>query len=285
MRPWLGVSLMLEPEFLAASYSLFAAGTVEVLEWSFDVGWPPARVPHWASELIDHFSAAGRLLGHGVSYSALSARDHQRQDAWLAEFRREAASRRYVHVSEHFGVARAGDFHRSAPLPTPLCQAALDVGHERLTKLADAARTPVGLENLAFAFSRRDVLDQGPFLQRLLAPVDGFVVLDLHNLYCQMCNFDISFDELLASYPLERVWELHVAGGSWSQPSLADTGPVRRDTHDYAVPDEVLALVPQALSACPNVKAIILERLGDTLAGNEASFRRDFERLREAVHG
>ncbi|MFO0969117.1 MAG: DUF692 family protein [Gemmataceae bacterium] len=283
MRPWVGLSLMPEPEFLAAAYPLFEAGLVDVLEWSFDVGWPPAAVPTWASSLIDHFSGADRLLGHGVSYSPLSANDHERQDAWLESLRDEVASRSYRHISEHFGFAAGGNFHQAAPLPVPLSAAALEVGRARLLRLADVAGVPIGLENLAFAFSLRDVLEQGRFIDQLLAPVHGFLVLDLHNLYCQMCNFGVKCDDLLAGYPLEKVRELHVSGGSWSDPGAA---PVRRDTHDDDVPGEVFAMLPRALEACPHVEAVILERLGYTLnEENAAAFRRDFERLREMVHG
>ena len=73
----------------------------------------------------------------------------------------------------------AGDFHRSAPLPVPLTPAALQLGQERLRRLQDAGATQVGLENLAFAFGRQDVADQGRFLDELLQPVDGFLLLDL----------------------------------------------------------------------------------------------------------
>src|SRR5262245_58360081 len=146
MRPWIGIALMPEPEFLASAHSLFAEGLVDVLEWSFDVGWPPALVPAWATELIDYFAAAGRLLGHGVSYSPLSAGDGRRQEEWLASFRKEIVARRYLHVSEHFGFASASNFHQSAPLPVPRCQAALELGRERLSRLADLTEVPVGLE-------------------------------------------------------------------------------------------------------------------------------------------
>jgi uncharacterized protein (UPF0276 family) len=284
MPPWVGLSLMPEPEFLAAAYPLLDAGAVEVLEWSFDVGWPPARLPEWAADLLDHFSGEGRLLGHGVTYSPLSALD-ARQDAWLGSLRQEVAARRYLQVSEHFGFARGGDFHLAPPLPLPLCSASLQTGRQGMRRLAEAAGTPVGLENLAFAFSAADVRDQGRFLRELLAPVDGFVVLDLHNLYCQAVNFGVAFAELLAGYPRDLVRELHVSGGSWSESSVAGAGRVRRDTHDDEVPSEVFALVPRALDACPGVCAIILERLGHTLGGAGAdAFRRDFERLREVVH-
>ena len=78
-------------------------------------------------------------------------------------------------------------------------------------------------QDLAFAFGEDDVRDQGAFLERLLAPVDGFLLLDLHNLYCQMCNCDRNADELLTTYPLHRVRELHVSGGAWQ----AGTGTIQ----------------------------------------------------------
>src|SRR5688500_13676019 len=125
MPPWVGLSLMPEPEFLAAAYPLFHEGSVEVLEWSFDVGWPPGRVPPWAGDLLDHYGAAGRLLGHGVSYSPLSARDDARQQTWLDALRDEVAARSYLHVSEHFGFASGSNFHQAPPLPLPLCDVTL----------------------------------------------------------------------------------------------------------------------------------------------------------------
>src|SRR5262249_21161998 len=72
-RPQVGLSLMLEADFLRAAYPLFEAGEVEVLEWSFDCGWPPTVVARWSEDLLRCYSDAGNLLGHGVSYSPLSA--------------------------------------------------------------------------------------------------------------------------------------------------------------------------------------------------------------------
>ena len=71
-RPLIGLSLMLEDDFLRAALPLFEAGEVEVLEWSFDVGWGLPALPAWAEELLACYSDQGRLLGHGVTYSALS---------------------------------------------------------------------------------------------------------------------------------------------------------------------------------------------------------------------
>jgi uncharacterized protein len=285
--PRVGLSLMLEADFLRAAYPLFADGVVEVLEWSFDVGWPPTSVPDWAKELLRHYSDAGQLLGHGVSYSVLSAGIESTQNLWLDSLDRELQQRSYRHITEHFGFSATRNFHQSAPFPVPLTPATLRVGQDRLRLLREHAKMQVGLENLAFAFHRRDVDNQGRFLDALLEPVDGFLLLDLHNLYCQVCNFGLPLDELLASYPLERVRELHVSGGSWSVPTVGpNLAPVRRDTHNGDVPDEIFAWLPIVLSRCPNVEAVILERMGGTLSpDDDVPFRRDYRRLREVVHG
>jgi uncharacterized protein (UPF0276 family) len=289
-RPWVGLSLMLEDDFLRAALPLFDTGQVETLEWSFDVGWSLPQLPEWTEALLEDYSRGGRLLGHGVTYSALSGAWTARQQSWLDRLHAEVQSRQYVHVSEHFGFMTAGDFHRSAPLAVPLAESSLRLGQQRLRQLQATGIAHVGLENLAFAFGRRDVEDQGRFLAELLAPVDGFLLLDLHNLYCQSCNFAVSIRELMESYPLPLVRELHVSGGSWSQGrggghSAGGLG-IRRDTHDGPVPEEVFAAVELALTRCPHVVAVIFERLGGTLpaAADEAQFREDFQRLKTIVH-
>jgi uncharacterized protein (UPF0276 family) len=283
-RPPVGLSLMLEPDFLRAAYPLFAAGAVEVLEWSFDCGWPPAVMPDWAADLLRTYSDAGNLLGHGVSYSPLSAGIETFQESWRQSLKTELGQRRYRHISEHFGFSSTRNFHQSAPLPVPLTDAYLQLGQDRLQQLTAVASVPIGLENLAFAFSLRDVEDQGRFLDALLEPINGFLLLDLHNIYCQVINFDISFEALLALYPLERVREVHVAGGSWS--GAPGTDPVRRDTHDGALPEALFTWLPRVLERCPKVEAVILERMGGTLTeADDAGFRADYQRLREVVHG
>src|SRR5687767_12232024 len=131
-RPLVGLSLMLEEDFLRAALPLFEGGEVEVLEWSFDVGWSLPALPAWAESLLDDYSRGGRLLGHGVTFSALSGAWTARQAEWLGRLREELSRRSYVHVSEHFGFMTAGDFHRSAPLPVPLTPSSLRLGQERL---------------------------------------------------------------------------------------------------------------------------------------------------------
>jgi uncharacterized protein (UPF0276 family) len=279
--PWVGLSLMLEEDFRGATAPLFEEEAVDVLEWSFDTGWG-RDMPHWADELLDFYAEAGRLFGHGVTYSPLSAAWEPRQARWLDDLAREVARRPYVHVSEHYGLMTTPRFTRGAPLPLPRSAAVLEVAHDRMRRLREIASCPIGIENLALAWNRTEALADGRWLEALSPRDDDFVVLDVHNLYCQLVNFGIDIDEALDGYPLARVREIHVSGGSelamW--PGGADV--VRCDTHDGRVPEAVFDLLARALDRCPSVTAVVFERLGGSIRDAAAAegVRADYRRVR-----
>lgn len=281
-----GLSLMPEEDFRAASQPLFEQGLVDALEWNVDMGWGKPAVPAWARELLDAYSSDDRLYGHGVEFSLLSAELHPRQVWWLEQLEAERGQRRYVHLSEHFGFMTAGDFVRGTPLPHPRSDAAVRLGAERLARIADIVKAPVGLENLAFAFGLRDVEEQPGFIDEILAPGGGFLLLDLHNLHCQSINFGLDVGQLLARYPLARVRELHVAGGSWVRPGAdPERRAFRRDSHDDRLPEDLFPLLRHALDVLPNVEVVILERTDHSLFGSDeiTQFRDDYLRVRSIV--
>lgn len=251
MKPQVGVSWAHHPGFRAAVEPLLLEGAIEVVEWTVDAGFDREIAPS-AAAVLSAFGEAGRLYGHGIGYSPLSAGRDDVARRWLASLR--ADGHRYVRLSEHFGFSTGGDVVSGAPLPVPYDPSFVAIGRDRMRRLADAAGVPVGLENLALAWSRGDALDQGPFLAELLDAVDGYLHLDLHNLWCQIVNFDLDPDELLSRYPLERVRVVHVSGGSWS-------GGLRRDTHDDRVPGEVWALLQTTLPQLAGCEAVFVERI------------------------
>lgn len=298
-----GLSLMIEDDFRLAALPLFAEGVVEVLEWSFDTVWEhgdgrPARpMPAWAEALLDHYASEGQLLGHGVHFSMLSAVFEERQARWLEDLARETARRPYRRISEHYGFMTTPSFARGAPLPMPRSDAMMRIGRDRLARIRAAlsAPCPIGIENLALAWSRDEALAHGRVLADLLGDRDGdgasdFIVFDVHNAYCQIVNFGLEAEALLASYPADRVRQIHVSGGSdrpaW--PPIASSLPkesdvVRRDTHDERVPGPVFALLEASLRRFANVDVVTLERLGGTIATDDAAeqLRADYLRVRE----
>ena len=202
-----GISLMPEQDILDAAAPLFESDDIEIIEWSFDMGWGSTPLPSSCASILDRYSQANRLIGHGVSFSLLSGQWSPRQEWWLERLKEEVRNRKYRHISEHFGFMTAGDFHRSAPLPVPLTSTTLSLGQSRIKQLADICGVPIGLENLALAFGPKDVAEQGHFLKQLIGVVDGFLLLDLHNIYCQLCNFDVDPIVLLESYPPQVMCE------------------------------------------------------------------------------
>ena len=267
-------------DFLSATFSLFEDGLVDAVEWSFDTLWDTSEF-FWLESLIQHYSDGGRLFGHGVTFSLLSGRWTEGHAEWIEKFKIECARRKYVHVSEHFGFTRAGKFVDNSPLPVPLSKKAVQIGVERLNLMREICAATVGLENLGFAFSLDDVKEQAEFIATLLNDADAFLLLDLHNAYCQMANFGMQGADFLKLYPLDRVREIHLSGGAWSHDS--NGLPIRRDTHNDVVPEPVFALFEDALKLCPNIKTVIFERLSNTIksAEDEIDFRADFLRIKD----
>src|SRR4029077_31401 len=156
-----------------------------------------------------------------------------------------------------------------------------ELGRDRLALLAAAARCPVGVENLATALGAAGATEQAAFLGDLLAP-SGVLILDVHNVWTQAVNLGLSADQLLLGYPFHLVREIHVSGGSWFQPEhTTDPRAVRMDSHDGAMPPEILPLLATAVARSPNLEVVIYERRG--LLGSEAertTYRNDFRAVR-----
>ena len=283
-KPQLGISLMHEPPFIQAVYPLFKAESIEVIEWSFDTILVESAKPDWMDPLLEEYGNAGRLIGHGVHFSTLDARWNQKQSDWIARLKSAFTKHKYKHLTEHFGFMSSPNAHRGCPLPLSMDERALAIGHDRLKRLQDAAKVPVGLENLALSFSVIDIQKQGEFLSKLVEPVNGFLILDLHNLYCQSHNFDIELMELVKMYPLQLVKEIHISGGSWAD-SIYGNQKIRRDTHDEAVPEILFDTLPEVLKLCPNLEFVILERLGNTFQSESdvLQHQSDFKGLKEII--
>ncbi len=282
-HPYTALSVFRDESFLQASAPLFEANEVEAIEWSFDTAWGTGPLPPHFHHILTKFAQQHRLTGHGVSYSMLSAAADDHHQRWLTQFALEVKKFPYRAISEHFGFMVTSNYHRNAPMPVVFNKKTLELGTRNLEKIAHIADDiPVGLENLAFAFGKKDVTEQGEFLDALLTPFNGFLILDLHNIFCQESNFGIPAAEIIETFPLNRVKEIHISGGSWS---THQEQRIRRDTHDHGVPEEVYAILQATLKKCPNLDMVIMEQLSTALTSPEqqAQYREDYRRMRQIV--
>jgi len=275
----------LDRNILQAALPLFASEKVEAIEWSFDTLYKVRNIPDWFVQLLMEYSQAGRLIGHGVYFSLFSGRWTPEQAEWLRQLRKKCEVFQFDHITEHFGFMTGKDFHQGAPISIPFTASTLAIGRDRLLRIQEACECPVGLENLAFSYSLEEVKRHGSFLDQLLDPVNGFIILDLHNVYCQLHNFQLSAEALLPLYPLHRVREIHISGGSWEDSMIEPGKRIRRDTHDDSVPQEVFHLLQQALPLCPNLKYVVLEQLGNGLETEESvlQFQADFDQMKNYI--
>jgi uncharacterized protein len=259
------ISCNLDKNILSAALPLFESERAEAIEWSFDTLFKVKDIPEWFVELLQTFGKEKRLIGHGVYFSLFSGRWLRQQHAWLRHLEKVSTAFQFDHISEHFGFMTGENFHHGAPISIPFTKSTLAIGQDRLKRIYHSCKCPVGLENLAFSYSMEEVKKHGDFLDQLVEPVNGFIILDLHNLYCQIHNFNIGFEEIIQLYPLHRVREIHISGGSWQDSQIMPGKKIRRDTHDDAVPEEVFVLLRLCISKCPNLKYVVLEQLGDGL--------------------
>jgi hypothetical protein len=102
---------------------------------------------------------------------------------------------------------------------------------------------------------------------------DCGILLDLHNLWANERNGRQSVRGFLDEIPLDRVWEVHVAGGF-------EYAGYWLDAHSGVMPEALLELAADVVPKLPNVHAIIFEMVPQALARTDvAALRRQVETL------
>jgi len=144
------------------------------------------------------------------------------------------------------------------PLPMPLTHEAVRLVASRCRDVQRRYGLPFLLENPAHYLAElpRDdaIADEIDFMNRITEQGSAGQLLDLHNLYCNSINFGFDACEALDRLVLDRVIEIHVAGGSWQ-------GGYWTDAHDGCVPDPVWDLLAHTLPRAPNVAGVVFEIL------------------------
>jgi len=274
---------MPEQAYLDASQPLFNSDKVDIIEWNFDTCWG-STLSKQCQEILQTYSDKNQLLGHGVSFSLLTARQTARQTTWLEHLNDEVKKFNYKKISEHFGFLTTDKFTQGAPLSMPCTPEMVKIGINNLHKIKKIAKCPIGLENLGFAFSKQDVIDQGKFITELLDETDSFLLLDIYNIYCHMINFNMTFDEICETLPIHRANEIHISGGSFRQIEHENQN-IYCDSHDAKVPNDVFELLENNLNRFKNVETCIFERIGKTILTQQdtAQFREDFLTLQSII--
>lgn len=166
--------------------------------------------------------------------------------------------------SEHLSFNRfaAGDSVHDAGFLLPPLQSASHAFNVARNIRAFARRMPVPVAfetGVNYLAPQPGELDDGIFFRTVADVADCGIVLDLHNLWCNERNGRATVDQVIDELPLERVWEIHVAGGQTMDGYTLDS-------HSDLTPEAVLDLAARVVPRLPNLRALIFEILPDWLA-------------------
>lgn len=163
-------------------------------------------------------------------------------------------------VSEHLSIA--GTPHLSAGFLLPPLQTEAGIANavSNVLTFAKALGRPVALETGVAYLSRKPFeLSDGDFVARVVEEANCGILLDLHNLYCNHRNGRLDWDEFLSQIPLDRVWEVHLAGGE-------ERDGFWLDSHSGSMPDELMQRSIDVIKSLPNLGALNFEIFDTFLA-------------------
>lgn len=156
-------------------------------------------------------------------------------------------------ASEHLAFNLTPDFFTGFFLPPRQTAAGLETYAKAIDRLRSALGVPLAIETgVNYLRPRADEIPDGEFVAELVDRTNCGILLDLHNIYANDCNGRQKIGEFLKQIPLDRVWEIHLAGGfEWQGYWL--------DAHSGAIPDRLYELSLEIVPNLRGLKAIIFE--------------------------
>jgi uncharacterized protein (UPF0276 family) len=263
--PGLGVGLVYWPTLAP----LFADGAdvVDVLELEPQSLWRKvSQAGTWRYEQDDRLLGQVRALPqpkliHGVGQPVGGTVPDPVEH--LALLRRTVRDMRPAWVSEHLSFNRVTGPHGAEQtgflLPPRQSAAGVRVATANIDAFRAALNCPVAFETgTNYLRPREDEMPDGEFFGAVCAGADCGILLDLHNLWCNERNGRATIADVVGRLPLERVWEVHVAGGT----VLAGYA---LDAHSGRVHPDLLDVLAGLLPRLPSLGALIFEILPDHL--------------------
>lgn len=123
-------------------------------------------------------------------------------------------------------------------LPVPFTSRAAARMARRIAEARDRLERPMAVENISWYCELGDApLTEPRFLAEVLDAADCGLLLDVNNVFVNATNHGFDPYDWLREIPLERVWQLHVAGHErWEEDLVVDT-------HGADVRDEVYEML------------------------------------------
>jgi uncharacterized protein (UPF0276 family) len=260
--PRLGVGVLYNP-----SLAGFLRSDLELLDyvavipdrfWTDRGPGHPARfeeIGAWM-EVLEHVAVRRPVVSHSVGMSIGSAEwfdtEHLEQ---LARWDRRFG---FPWHSDHLSFARVAgeDAHSVAAgmaCPVPYDREVLEMVAERVERVMRTVPAPFLLENNVYYVDLPEQeMTEPEFLNRLAERTGCGLLLDVHNVYVNSVNHGFDPAAFVDALELDRVVEVHVAGGS-------EMLGMYTDSHAGPCPEPVWELLDRVVAGAPNLCGITFE--------------------------
>jgi uncharacterized protein (UPF0276 family) len=233
-----------------------AAGLVDVIEIEPQLRRDPDGRYRLREEL---FGAAERVakpkLIHGVGFpvGGTVCPDERDLAAFVEAIERAHAPWASEHLSFNRVRSAERDYFGGFLLPPIQSPAAVRLAARNIRAVSRLLPVPFAFETGVNYLGRLPgELTDGSFFAAVAEEADCGILLDLHNLWCNERNGRQRLLDAVAELPLDRVWEVHLAGGS-------ELDGLWLDGHSSGVPEPLYELAAQVLPRLPNLGAVIFE--------------------------
>lgn len=238
------------------------ADLVDVVEVEPQTMWTPRHGPddetgweinepafHWVE------SRDRPTLVHGVGFPVGGCTTPD--PAGVALTARCAARLGATHWSEHLSfnqVRHAGhDLDAGFLLPPAQTSAGVDAAVEHIVSYQTCSQRPFLIETgVNYLRPRPGELADGNFIAEIAQRADCGILLDLHNLLANERNGRQPVEDVLDALPLDRVLEIHVAGGF-------ELDGYYLDAHIGGPDLELLSLLASTIPRLPQLRAVVFE--------------------------
>ena len=211
------------------------------------------------------------IVTHGLSLSlgAIAEPD----PTYLSALRTEIVRLNAPWHSDHLSFSTAGERVLHELLPLKFSAENVERVALRARRVAAFLERPFAIENITYyVHPGEPEMSELVFLQRVLERSEAGLLLDVNNVYVNSQNHGFDPYAFIAQLPLERVFEIHVAGHQRLEDGLL------LDTHGKAVADPVLELLEWTIERAGPVP-VLLERDNDVPELSE--LLREVAQLRE----
>lgn len=155
--------------------------------------------------------------------------------------------------SDHISLTKIENIEVGHLMPISFNEENIELIVSKVKSLTKRISKPFLLENITYYYKiPNSNIAEEDFITQILNRADCGMLLDLNNLYLNSLNHCYDPYEFLNKLPLERVVEIHLAGGSYKE-------NMHVDTHANAISKEVWELFDYVAKFVP-FRGVVIER-------------------------